>query len=105
MQSDGNAVVFDQQRNNIWNSNTASGNGNGPFRLNFLNDGNVVLYKQDLNVFATDTHDPKVSRLTITNDKKLVMYTPDGQWHWSSADGKHCGGPITTWADLIGGKC
>ncbi|KAE8167362.1 bulb-type lectin domain-containing protein [Aspergillus tamarii] len=52
MQEDGNLVLYDQNDNALWHSNTAP--SNGPVILAVQNDGNLVLYKGEA-VWASNT--------------------------------------------------
>lgn len=70
----------------IWSSNTANSNAT---KLNFQNDGNLVLYTESGSpVWATNTNTEisnapeKVDKIVLQNDGNLVMSFPNNEVKW-----------------------
>ena len=54
MQDDGNFVLYDQNNEPVWATNTA---GNPGAHLAIQDDGNIVVYQGSSPLFATNTGD------------------------------------------------
>ena len=83
MQSDGNAVVYENSRP-IWASNT-NNRGTGPYRLILQDDSNFVLYDSKNNaLWDSKTWNNDSRRLVMQNDGNLVLYGPNDNAKWAS---------------------
>jgi len=51
---------------------------NGHFKLNFQNDGNLVLYEGTQAIWSSGTQNKGGQRLVMQRDGNLVMYGPNG---------------------------
>ncbi|NVJ59386.1 MAG: metallophosphoesterase [Gammaproteobacteria bacterium] len=81
MQQDGNLVIYNQQGQAIWSSNTV---GSGADRLVYQSDGNLVIYAGNQAVWSSGTGGVNSTRLVIKNDGTLVMRNGDNEV-WSSS--------------------
>jgi len=82
VQTDGNLVVYKDDGEPIWASNT-NGQGCAPYDLRFQGDGNLVLYGADDGVvWASDTNDKGGVRCTMQDDGNFVMYNGDDAPVW-----------------------
>lgn len=81
MQTDGNAVIYDNTPTAIWNSGTQ---GSGAVRLIMQTDGNLVIYTQIAAVWNTGTQGHGTSRAMMQDDGNLVIIDDNGSVTWNS---------------------
>jgi hypothetical protein len=82
MQSDGNAVVYNQTGSPLWASNTFEG-----FKTTMQDDGNLVVYNvQGQPLWASSTEGVSTGpfQLRMQDDGNLVIYDGAGQPTWAS---------------------
>lgn len=82
MQTDGNAVVYDNYSSTaIWNSGTQ---GSGAVRLIMQTDGNLVIYTPTAAVWNTGTYGRGESQAVMQDDGNFVVYDETGTVTWNS---------------------
>ncbi|GAA3965603.1 Ig-like domain-containing protein [Allohahella marinimesophila] len=75
MQSDGNLVLRNSERNAVWASGTS---GKGASRLYMQRDGNLVLRSRAGNaIWSSGTSRANANRLVLNNDGSLAIYAGD----------------------------
>lgn len=86
-QGDGNAVIYNQLRIPLWQTNTP---GRG-YILKFQTDGNLVVYdSKNTALWQSQTYGKGANRLVFQDDRNLVIYSNDNRALWSS--GTHANG-------------
>lgn len=81
MQTDGNAVIYDNTPTAIWNSHTQ---GSGAVRLIMQDDGNLVIYTTTAAVWNTGTQGHGTSRAVLQDDGNFVIIDDNGDVTWNS---------------------
>ena len=82
LQSDGNLVLYNRNRNVIWTSNT---DGSGANRLVMQNDGNLVLYTANNKAVWASNSDGRNAKVTVLQDDlNLVMYDSSSRPVWAT---------------------
>lgn len=80
-QPDGNLVIYDRNRNVVWDAKT----GNRGARAEFQNDGNLVVYnRRGQALFASNTGNRNANSLLMQDDGNLVIYDSRNNPLWSS---------------------
>jgi hypothetical protein len=85
LQSDGNLVLYDQDRQPVWASGT---DGQDVSTATMQEDGNLVLYSSGGSaVWASDTSGNDGAYLVVQDDRNLVIYSADGAPIWATNTG------------------
>jgi hypothetical protein len=84
MQTDGNLVLYDQDSQVMWATNT---NGNLVIMADMQRNGNFLLTTVGPPAWQSKTKE-EGSYLSVTNNGNIVLYRPDGLGIWQSNSGR-----------------
>jgi len=87
MQEDANFVIYDQNKNPIWSSDSYKTQVSGPYHLRMQTDGNLVIYGLNNEVVWTSETDQKGagdSCLVLQDEGRLIIKDKHDHEQWSS---------------------
>jgi len=87
MQEDANFVIYDQNKNPIWSSDSYKTQVSGPYHLRMQTDGNLVIYGWNNQVvWASDTYQKGAggSSLVLQDKGRLIIKDKHDHEQWSS---------------------